>query len=73
MHGKNVTFLKGSVYYLEGFKTEIAVFITFIKNNETYKVTIKKQFPRPLPRPERFHFTEELGRLKPRKSRSSCL
>lgn len=33
------------MYYLEGFNTEIAMFITFIKHNKTYKGTERKQFP----------------------------
>jgi hypothetical protein len=60
------------MYYLEGFNTEIAVFITFIKHNETHKGTEIETIPS-LPRLGRSRFTEELGRLEPRKSRSSGL
>lgn len=37
--------VQDSMYYLEGFNTEIAVFITFIKYSETYIGTERKQFP----------------------------
>jgi len=33
------------LYYLEDFNTDIAVIITFIRHNETYKGTERKQFP----------------------------